>query len=113
MSKLFVACLCAQWCGSCREYRVTFEAAAAATPQARFAWIDIEDHPEVMGEIDVEDFPTLLIVQGERVAFFGTVMPHAGTLANLVERAARDALGSVADPHVAQLAARARDLPLI
>jgi len=104
-----VACLCAEWCGSCREYRATFErVAAAAAPGVRFAWIDVEDHPEVMGDIDIENFPSLLIAQGDRVAFFGTVTPHAATLAGLVDRAMRGELGTVEDDEVAGLAVRAR-----
>jgi thioredoxin len=105
---LFVACLCAQWCGSCREYRAIFEAVAASRADARFAWIDVEDQPHVMGEMEIENFPTVLIANGQRVAFFGSVTPHAATLANLVDRAAHDALGTVADPSIAQVAARAR-----
>jgi thioredoxin-like negative regulator of GroEL len=107
---VFVACLCAEWCGTCRDYRGVFEAAAAAVG-ARFAWIDIEDHPEVAGDLEIENFPTLLIARGERVVFFGTVTPHAATLASLLERARRDALGEVADPVVAVVAARARAGP--
>jgi thiol-disulfide isomerase/thioredoxin len=105
---LFVACLCAEWCGTCRDYRGAFDAAAAANPGARFAWIDIEDRPAVMGDLEVETFPTLLIADGDGVLFFGPVTPHASTLAGLVERARRGALGSVADRGIAELAARAR-----
>ena len=50
---IFVACLCAEWCGTCREYRAAFEAAAGAASSARFAWIDIEDHPDVAGDLEI------------------------------------------------------------
>ena len=55
--------------------------------QLSVAWVDIEDHDEVLGTIDVQNFPTLLIARGERVLFFGTVTPHAQTLARLVQGA--------------------------
>jgi thioredoxin 1 len=83
---LLVACLCAEWCGICRDYRPLMQAALAglgAAPPA-VAWVDIEDHDEVLGEFDVQSFPTLLIVRGDLPLFFGTVTPHAQTLQRLV-----------------------------
>lgn len=79
-----VACLCAQWCGTCRDYREVFAQAEREFPQARFRWIDIEDEADLVGGVDVENFPTLLIARGEEVLFFGTVLPHAATLLRLV-----------------------------
>lgn len=104
---LFVACLCAEWCSSCRAYRDVFDRAASATPGARFAWIDVEDQPGVMGEAEVETFPTLLIARGASVAFFGAVTPQAATLAALVERAMRGELPPVHDGSAAEVAGRA------
>ncbi|WP_211462572.1 thioredoxin family protein [Collimonas silvisoli] len=68
-----VACLCAAWCGSCREYFTSFTALAQRHPQVQFAWIDIEDQAELIGDLDVDDFPTLLIQRGNVVAFLGPV----------------------------------------
>ena len=51
-----VACLCAAWCGTCTEYRAAFDAAARQHPEARFAWIDIEDHAaelRLLGDLQV------------------------------------------------------------
>lgn len=72
-----VACLCAAWCDTCRAYRPAFEQLAATHPDKRFVWIDIEDQADFIGDIDVENFPTLLIQRGDAVAFFGTVLPDA------------------------------------
>lgn len=72
-----VACLCAAWCDTCRSYRSGFEQLAAAHPDKRFVWIDIEDQADFIGDIDVENFPTLLIQRRDDVAFFGTVLPDA------------------------------------
>ena len=71
-----VACLCATWCGSCREYETSFGELAARHPQHRFVWIDIEDQADVVGDFDVENFPTLLIQRGATVTFFGAVEPE-------------------------------------
>jgi thioredoxin-like negative regulator of GroEL len=70
-----VACLCAAWCGTCTSYRGAFEALAGRHPDKLFVWIDIEDQADVVGDLDVENFPTLLLQRGETVAFFGTVLP--------------------------------------
>jgi thiol-disulfide isomerase/thioredoxin len=70
-----VACLCAAWCDTCRAYRHGFDAMADAHPDKRFVWIDIEDEAEVVGELDIENFPTLLIQRRDAVAFYGTVLP--------------------------------------
>lgn len=84
-SSWLVACLCAQWCGTCRDYRAVFAQAEREFPQARFLWVDIEDEADLVGPVDVEDFPTLLIARGEEVAFFGPLLPHASTLMRLLQ----------------------------
>lgn len=70
-----VACLCAAWCDTCRAYRPGFDDLAARHPDKRFLWIDIEDQADFIGDVDVENFPTLLIQRRDTVAFFGTVLP--------------------------------------
>lgn len=80
-----VACLCAAWCGTCGSYRATFEALAARHPDKVFVWIDIEDQSDVVGDLDVENFPTLLVQRGEQVAFFGTVLPDQNVADRLVQ----------------------------
>ena len=85
---LLVACLCAQWCGTCRDYRATFDAAAATLGHAvRAVWIDIEDDAALVDDVDVEDFPTLLIARGPQLLFFGTITPQPPTLARLLASA--------------------------
>jgi thiol-disulfide isomerase/thioredoxin len=80
----WVICLCAEWCGSCREWRGLFAQAAAAHPQVRFGWIDVEDEAAAMGDVDIETFPTLLIADGERPLFFGPIQPSAAQLSRLL-----------------------------
>jgi thioredoxin-like negative regulator of GroEL len=70
-----VACLCAAWCDVCCQYRPGFDELAALHPDKRFVWIDIEDQADVVGDLDVENFPTLLIQHGDTVVFFGAVQP--------------------------------------
>ncbi|HYD79979.1 MAG TPA: thioredoxin family protein [Paucimonas sp.] len=72
-----VACLCAAWCNVCADYRSDFERLAARHPGVHFAWIDVEDNADVVGDIDIENFPTVLMQRGDVVAFYGTVLPDA------------------------------------
>jgi thiol-disulfide isomerase/thioredoxin len=82
---LLVACLCAQWCGTCKDYAPLFEGLQAEFPQATFRWIDIEDESDLVDPLEVEDFPTLLIASGGHARFFGPVMPHVETLRRLIQ----------------------------
>ena len=106
---LLVAGLCAQWCGTCRDYAPLFARQRARfAGRAQFAWVDVEDHDEVMGHIDVENFPTLMIARGDEVLFYGTVTPHEQTLVRLVEGALNGDLKPVRDAGVEGLPGRVR-----
>jgi thiol-disulfide isomerase/thioredoxin len=105
---LLVVCLCAQWCGTCRDYAAVFDAATAAFgARCRFMQIDIEDDAALLDGIDIENFPTLLIARGAQPLFFGTITPHAQTLARLVAGALGGDLAPLPpDREVDALAAR-------
>ena len=92
-----VTCLCAAWCGVCRDYRATFERLAAEHPGVAFRWSDIEED-EDEAEVDVETFPTLRVSCDGVERFFSTnnvfviiSLPggHAGCIAHLVDGACR------------------------
>ena len=116
---LLVACLCAQWCRTCDAYRDTLAATRDAMrrghPDAamRFVWVDIEDESELVGDLDIEDFPTLLLARGDRVLFFGPVLPHAQTLDRLVRNALDNDMAALPAatlaPDVRALPARLRE----
>lgn len=102
-----VACLCAAWCRTCDEYRATFEALQRQFgAQAQFRWVDIEDDEHALGNLDVVDFPTLLIAEGDTVHFAGPVLPHAQAARQLIERALRHELAAVNDTTLTGLPAR-------
>ena len=82
---LFVACLCADWCGACREYKPLFDSLARKFPNVRFLWVDVEDEADLIDPIEVEDFPTILIAKGQNSLFFGTVLPHIETIERLIQ----------------------------
>ncbi|MDR5755665.1 thioredoxin family protein [Caballeronia sp. LZ035] len=81
---LFVACLCAEWCGTCREYLDGFNGLADTHPEICFAWIDIENHADLLDDLDVENFPTILIEDSVTTRFFGTVLPQASIVQRLL-----------------------------
>jgi thioredoxin 1 len=104
----WVVCLCAEWCGACREYRPLFEQVARSHPEFRFAWVDIEDHADIADDFDVETFPTLLIADDAGTRFLGPLLPHAETLARLLG-ALQPAQASA--PEVVRLIAALQDEP--
>ena len=83
--EFLVACLCARWCHICNAYQAGFLALAARFPGAEFRWIDIEDEAELVGDFEVEDFPTLLVQRAERVLFYGPMPPMHGHLARMLD----------------------------
>ncbi len=108
---LLVACLCADWCEVCRDYRAVFEQMQQRFAQAHLLWIDVEDESDLLEPLEIEDFPTLLLAVGTQARFFGPVMAQAQTLERLIRAqfaapvAAADALP---DPALAALVGRLR-----
>ena len=96
-AKLLVACLCASWCGTCRDYRDAFSGLAKTFPDAAFIWLDVEDDAELVGDLDVENFPTLLIQRDEAVLFFGVMLPDVKQLKRLIQALGSQSADEVAD----------------
>jgi thioredoxin 1 len=108
---LLVACLCAQWCGTCGAYRPVFDALGKELgAQTQFVWVDIEDQAEALGDVDVEDFPTLLVARGDAVLFLGPLTPQPATLARLLRSALNGDLAETHDARWAGLPGRLRAL---
>lgn len=67
-------------------------------PAFRFVWLDIEDQSELVGDLEVETFPTLLLADAQGSRFFGPLTPQADTLARLLDSLGRSSLQVT--PHV-------------
>ena len=105
--------LCAQWCGTCRAY----EAVARTLAQqglARWVWVDIEAHADLLGDLDVENFPSLLIAQGTQLRFMGTVTPQPAVAQRLLQSLKAGGHGTVPDfPDANRLLQVLADLPAL
>ncbi|HTN50607.1 MAG TPA: thioredoxin family protein [Burkholderiaceae bacterium] len=91
-----VVCLCAEWCGTCRDYRRAFAERARLRDDAAHIWLDIEDESDWLGDLDLETLPTLLVLRGAQPMFFGAVLPHMDVIDRTL-RALR-ANGPTGDP---------------
>jgi thioredoxin 1 len=100
-----VACLCAAWCRTCDAVRPHFEARAAAQTYVTHRWIDVEDEADVIGDLDIETFPTLLVVRDGVPLFFGPVLPKPEAVDALIAALIEDPTPRAADTiHAADLA---------
>lgn len=93
---LVVIALCAQWCGTCREFRLLMEGLAADRPGLVFVWADIEDDAALVGDIEVENFPTLAIFSRGRAMYSGLVLPQVAVVEQLIR--AIEAVGTAGSP---------------
>ena len=103
-----VYCLCAEWCGVCREWRARFDALAAAHPQEHFVWVDVDAQEAVLDILDIETFPVLLIADGATPLFCGPVQPQLPVVERLLQGLQQPAAGvdPAAQPLLALLRGR-------
>lgn len=112
---MHLACLCAAWCRTCDAYADTLRAVvdelAAEGIALAVSWIDIEDEADLVGDLDVETFPTLVVADARAVRFAGPVTPERATLQRLLRSLVADSLaGGPARPVAAEVAAFAQRL---
>lgn len=84
-ARLWVVCLCASWCGTCRSMTETLNNLAAELPNVGFVALDIERDSALVDELDIDDFPTFAFFQGERLVYFGTTLPQQPVIKRLIE----------------------------
>lgn len=81
---VLVVCLCAEWCGVCRDYLSRFDQVKARFPGVEFLWIDVEDEADLLHPLDIDNFPTLLVGVGDEPRFLGPLTPQVETLDRLI-----------------------------
>jgi thioredoxin 1 len=88
-----------------------FDRAAAGHPGLRFLWIDIEDSAAVLDQVEVENFPTILIGEGDRPHFFGAITPQREVLLRLIAAHRSRAMEhDTVSPEISSLLSRLQDL---
>ena len=108
--RLLVACFCAAWCRTCDAYVAVMDSLKARyADQADFVWVDIEDQADVLDDVDVENFPTVLISNPTQVFFWGTLLPHESTATQLIDRVLSGDMRPSDAADIAQLDARLRN----
>lgn len=96
-----VVCLCAGWCRTCDGFRAEVDRLAASEPALEVRWLDIEDEADLIGDLDIETFPTILVADGTKPVFFGPILP---SYEHLKQVATRPGGMRIADPDVHALA---------
>jgi len=108
-SRLLVACFCAAWCRTCDDYTHVLDTLKAQYAEsADLVWVDIEDQADVLDNIDVDNFPTLLISDAEQVYFWGPVLPHLATASQLMGRVVSGDMPAMDAPDILALNQRLR-----
>lgn len=80
--------------------------------QVQLVWVDIEDQSELLDNVDIEDFPTLLMSDANHVYFWGPLLPHEATACQVIEGLVRGALAPLDAPEILQIHARLRSSQL-
>jgi thioredoxin reductase (NADPH) len=87
---MLVVCLCATWCKTCTEFQGTFDRLSQSGAGAKFVWLDVEDDSALVGDIEIENFPTLAVFRGGKPLFYGVTMPQEGVVARTLASLARE-----------------------
>ena len=110
-NSLQVVVLCAQWCGTCRDYAAPFAALGAEFANVAFRWVDIEDQAELVDPVEVDNFPSILMSRDGQAVFFGSITPHPETLRRLISAQLNDTgAAGLPDAEVQALARRIQSL---
>jgi thioredoxin reductase (NADPH) len=97
-SGLLVVCFCAAWCDTCDGVRAALQRIAAGDATSTYLWLDIEDDAALVGEIEIENFPTLAVYRDGKPLFFGVSPPQEGVIARTLRALASNVAGTVAVP---------------
>jgi thioredoxin 1 len=69
----------AAWCGPCRAFAPTFEAAAARHPDVVFGKVNTEEEPAIAAAFGIRAIPTLAVLrEGVLLALQPGMVPAAG-----------------------------------
>lgn len=76
----------ASWCGPCKAFAPTYEAASAKHPDITFAKINTEDQQDLAGAFQIQAIPTLMVFRDGILLFSQAGALPASALEELVTR---------------------------
>ncbi len=77
----------ATWCGPCRAFGPTFEAASEANPDIVFGKVDIDANQDLASAADIQAVPTLMIAKQGQIIFKQAGALRAEDLDDLIAQA--------------------------
>lgn len=77
----------ATWCGPCRAFGPTFEAASEANPDIVFGKVDIDANQELASAAGIQAVPTLMIAKKGQIIFKQAGALRAEDLDDLIDQA--------------------------
>ncbi|MBW0454588.1 MAG: thioredoxin family protein [Candidatus Kinetoplastibacterium crithidii] len=80
-----IACFCAAWCGTCRDYQSKFSEVSENFRNYNFYWIDIEENENLLDDEDIINFPTILIQNKYKTLFYGVINPNINYLTKIIK----------------------------
>ncbi len=76
----------AEWCGPCRSFAPTFEAASEANPDLVFAKVDTEDQQELAAGFGIRSIPTLMVFRDQILLYAQPGALPAAALDDLIRQ---------------------------
>ncbi len=77
----------APWCGPCRSFAPTYEAASEKHPEIVFGKVNTEDEQELAAYFQIRSIPTLMIFRERVIIFSQPGMVPAGAFDDLITKA--------------------------
>jgi thioredoxin 1 len=76
----------AEWCGPCKSFGPTFEAASEKYPEIAFAKVNTEEERELAGGFNIRSIPTLMVFREQVILYAEAGALPASALDQLVEQ---------------------------
>ena len=77
----------APWCGPCRSFAPTFEAASDSHPDIVFAKVNTEEQQEIAGAFSIRSIPTLMIFRDQIIIYSEAGALPGAAFEQLIEQA--------------------------